>query len=181
MNVNIGDVYGDWTVQEIGSWASSKFYLCAHICGGTRKFQLHELEKKKKACKRCEARQSYRQNSETIIIGSQYRTYKWSAKKRGYDFELSKEEFSELVLGNCAYCGTPPINARQINAAKRSVWHEGETVMLNGVDRVDNSRGYTLDNVVTACTDCNYAKRDKTTEEFMAWLERIALKYAARA
>lgn len=181
MSVNVGDVYGDWTVQEIGSWTSGKFYLCAHTCGATRKFQSFQLDREKQPCKKCEARAEYRKGSEAIILNSEYRIYKWSAKRRGYEFSLDKEEFNKLVKSDCHYCGQPPSAKKQITEKRRSVWHEDESVLLNGIDRKDNSRGYFPDNVVPCCSFCNYAKRDSTHEEFMAWLERIALKYAARA
>lgn len=36
----------------------------------------------------------------------------------------------------------------------------------NGIDRVDNNKGYEIENVVTCCTDCNKKKLKKTQEEF---------------
>jgi hypothetical protein len=181
MNVNIGDVYGDWTVTEIGQWASGKMYICTHTCGAARKFQRYQLDREKQPCKKCEARAEYRKNAIDVIISSEYRKYKHSAKRRGYEFDLDKEEFESLVKSDCNYCGQAPSSKKQITVKRRSVWHEGENVALNGIDRVDNSRGYFTDNVVSCCSFCNYAKRDRTHEEFLDWLHAIALKYAARA
>ena len=44
----------------------------------------------------------------------------------------------------------------------------------NGIDRVDNTRGYTLDNVVPCCFKCNRAKDTMTKEEFLEWVGRVA-------
>lgn len=46
--------------------------------------------------------------------------------------------------------------------------------VFNGLDRVDNKVGYTLDNVVPACKICNHAKVDMSYDEFMEWVARVA-------
>jgi hypothetical protein len=43
----------------------------------------------------------------------------------------------------------------------------------NGIDRRDNAKGYTIDNCLPCCENCNYIKRDIPYEDFMAWLDRI--------
>ncbi len=45
----------------------------------------------------------------------------------------------------------------------------GEPIKLTcyGLDRKDNSRGYTLDNVVPSCFPCNASKLDRFTYEEM--------------
>jgi hypothetical protein len=37
---------------------------------------------------------------------------------------------------------------------------------------MDNTCGYTSDNVVPCCKTCNMAKRDMTVQEFTSWLKR---------
>lgn len=46
--------------------------------------------------------------------------------------------------------------------------------MYNGIDRIDNQKGYSLDNVVACCRICNNAKSDMTVHEFHSWIMRIA-------
>ena len=36
-----------------------------------------------------------------------------------------------------------------------------------GLDRVDNFKGYTIDNIVSCCTDCNTMKMSKNKNEFI--------------
>ena len=43
----------------------------------------------------------------------------------------------------------------------------------NGVDRIDSSLGYTIDNCVACCDKCNYAKHDLSTEDFKEWIIKI--------
>lgn len=72
----------------------------------------------------------------------------------------------ELFAGACHYCGIDtPTNHR--------VDRNGSSFKYNGIDRVDNNRGYTPDNVVTACSFCNLAKREMTRDEFITWARRL--------
>lgn len=89
--------------------------------------------------------------------------YKNSAKKRDYDFGLTKKQFMKIATGNCRYCGCEP---------SRVAFNSIKTISLlyNGVDRLDNNKGYTLDNCVPCCTHCNKAKLDKTEKEFEKWI-----------
>lgn len=89
-----------------------------------------------------------------------YIIYKKScAQKRGYSFEITFEEFVNLTQQNCQYCGAPP-----------SCNHKG--FLFNGLDRIDNNAGYTIDNVITCCRDCNSAKMNLTKEVFIDRIKR---------
>jgi len=89
--------------------------------------------------------------------------YRAEAKDHHRVFALPRALFDDLVTDNCFYCGEPPANSR------------------NGIDRVDSSGGYTEDNVVTACTRCNMAKRRQTKGEFEAWASRVAFHLSESA
>lgn len=83
-----------------------------------------------------------------------YGKYKVSAKKRGYDFELSFEEFSAYWQEPCFYCGV-----------------DIESI---GLDRIVNDEGYSVDNVVSCCSSCNVAKNDRSMGEFIEMCKRVA-------
>lgn len=89
-----------------------------------------------------------------------YGNYKRDALDRGLEFSLTFEEFDKLIRSDCYYCGIQPNQS-----------YKG--LLKNGVDRVDNSLGYILSNVVPCCKNCNFSKRDLGLEEFMLWVERI--------
>lgn len=89
-----------------------------------------------------------------------------SYKKHGKDFNLSLSEFVKLVNSNCGYCGVKPHKVRFNKTKSRSK-------KLNGIDRVDSSRGYSVDNTVPCCTDCNIAKGSKSRVEFISLIKRI--------
>ena len=91
--------------------------------------------------------------------------YKQNAKIRGYDFNLTKKQFLKLTKQDCYYCGAKP------NNIQKSEYHNGD-FLYNGLDRIDNNKGYTIDNVVPCCKICNHAKNNLTLEEFQGWLKR---------
>ena len=46
-------------------------------------------------------------------------------------------------------------------------------VCVNGIDRVDSSKGYVEDNVVSCCKYCNTAKNTMSRDEFFKWIKRV--------
>jgi len=96
-----------------------------------------------------------------------FRSYKNSARKRGHSWGLSKREFFRLVAKNCHYCGAIP---RQIYRPNRQSFG---SFTYNGIDRVENLRGYCSGNVVTCCTTCNVAKGIMRGSDFLAWVRRV--------
>lgn len=94
-----------------------------------------------------------------------------NATERGYEYHLTREQLIELMQRNCYYCGASPSNC------SRHPELNGEFI-YNGVDRVDNTRGYTIDNVVPCCKYCNLAKRERTVEEFLEWIKRLHKNFA---
>jgi hypothetical protein len=97
-----------------------------------------------------------------ILLLSQYRE---STKRTKREFLLSLEEFRVLTSSVCFYCGVAP--------ARVMISHLGLTYKWNGIDRVDNNKGYTLDNTVPCCSQCNQAKHCMTQEEFLLWIDRL--------
>jgi len=95
-----------------------------------------------------------------------FRSYKDGAKERGYRWELSKNVFEEITQQNCFYCGMPP------SASYQSGRFNGDYI-YNGVDRMDNDKGYIVSNVVPCCRMCNVAKNDRSLEDFRRWTERL--------
>lgn len=92
--------------------------------------------------------------------------YKRNAEKRDIEFKLSEKDCIDLMKQSCHYCGREPFNKLK---AKNSY---GEFV-FNGIDRIDNTKGYESDNVVPCCKHCNSMKKDLTTEEFLNIIKLI--------
>lgn len=89
--------------------------------------------------------------------------YKYSAKKRGQAWLISKPLFERLTSLPCSYCGLPP-TLRKFGYA------------YNGLDRKDNRRGYSPTNVVTCCSVCNSVKGQHLTHvEMLAGMGAIQM------
>ena len=43
----------------------------------------------------------------------------------------------------------------------------------NGIDRIDNTKGYLSDNCVSCCSHCNTAKMQMTYEDFRKWVTAV--------
>jgi hypothetical protein len=76
-------------------------------------------------------------------------TYKSSSKKRNINWGLT-DEYSKLLLqNNCFYCGNFPEEN------------------YNGIDRINNNKGYILGNVVSCCSMCNFMKCNLDKKDFI--------------
>ena len=100
-----------------------------------------------------------------------YSIYKHIAKKKNLDFQLQFADFLALIRSPCAYCGTDP----------HRIWKVGSAhFTCNGIDRIENVQGYTLENSAPCCSECNYAKRGMSVEEFKTWTGCLAAHLKAK-
>ena len=72
-----------------------------------------------------------------------------NAKKRGYEFLLTMEEYEKLTRNQYCYLCNQKFN-------------------YTGLDRVNNNRGYEIGNVLPCCRLCNSGKNDDTL--FNHWM-----------
>lgn len=102
--------------------------------------------------------ESFRRNMAKFdkSLKGRYRRLKADAKiKRGLEVSLTFEQYSELMNNPCSYCG-------------------GEVPAVGyGLDRIDSNQAYVIGNCVPCCRWCNIAKGNRTTEEFLSWVERV--------
>ena len=102
-------------------------------------------------------------------IKSLFGNYKRNAIKRGYSFDIDISYFKTLIRRDCYYCGTPPNQKLHKNNCK-------EGLIYNGIDRKDNSIGYTIENCVSCCKFCNLAKNRFNASELLDWIKRLKSK-----
>lgn len=86
-------------------------------------------------------------------IRGRYRLLKHRHQKRGWtDQFLSFDEYQNLFDISCIYCGDPN---------------------RGGLDRVDNSLGYSAANSKPCCLMCNYMKKNHSVSKFIAHVRKI--------
>lgn len=136
------------------------------VCGVEKQLETADLMKNKSCgCNRWK-RVAAARTSPEAPYKSLYQQYKGSAALRNMTFDLTMEEFQQLTQMNCSYCNLPPIKEHKRNP---TTW----ILKYTGLDRSDNSKGYTKKNVVPCCATCNYAKKSMTIPQFEDWLSRI--------
>jgi len=79
-------------------------------------------------------------------------------------FTLTSEYVTIHSQLNCFYCDCPPSNR-----LKRG----NHDYSYNGFDQIDPGAGYTPENVVTSCWNCNRAKGSLSQPQFFALLQKI--------
>ena len=120
----------------------------------------------KSGCLALETKRSKRMSENHSELTAIILNYKRHAKDRNLSWDLTRQEVAEIIKKDCYYCDNPPSN---IKRTKNTI----EPLRYNGIDRIDNSKGYTKDNVVPCCKQCNLAKRDLSLDEFVYWIKRV--------
>lgn len=93
----------------------------------------------------------YRKSYNKTDVGI-FNRYRHDSLRRGYMFDLSFEQFSFLINSNCYLCGKEK---------------------CRGVDRFDNSIGYTIDNSKPCCKRCNEIKMHYPYQETIQHITNI--------
>lgn len=86
-----------------------------------------------------------------------YINYKKRAERKNLAFLLTLEDFNKIKEKPCYYCGK-----------------ENTKSHSNGIDRNNNDLGYTIDNCVSCCGECNYMKGMLLGEEFLEKCKSIS-------
>jgi hypothetical protein len=176
----IGKVFGRLTVVEFGGINKRKNcdWVCKCSCGNTIKTRGNRLvngSTKSCGCLRLEVVRHGEHHKLAQKEGTAFRAvlyqYKANAKARGLVWELSDEQFKILTSAKCYYTGNPPSRIQRSKSGSKDMY------VYNGVDRLDNTEGYTIKNCVPCCFEVNSMKRDFSKEKFIA----LCIKVAERA
>lgn len=179
IHYQLGQQVGDFTIASYNEEKGTYTLQCK--CGNTSEGDSTHVTRKISnllsdgftACMECyhkyKAELKLNQEQQALLYTHKdvYREYVKKSKERGIEFTLSLEEAAPLFKSNCYYCGNAPSNKRTRDT--------GITAYYQGLDRVDNSVGYILSNVVPCCKYCNAFKLDRSKEIFLKHVEQIYL------
>jgi hypothetical protein len=157
-DIMIGKRFGKLTIIKKTDYHKYRqsIYLCKCDCGKETTVSANNLRKGNTKSCGCLRRKL---SQKIVSIRRKIRQYKRDAKMREYNFDLTDEQFTEIIEKDCHYCGKKPKN--------------NGIYIYNGIDRVNNNKGYSIDNVVPCCTECNCKKGILTLQEFQNWIERV--------
>lgn len=155
-------------------------WLCRCDCGAQLIATTNNLTRRGTESCGCLQKERARKPRGVAGFNDLYASYKAAAAKRNYAFLLSKEDFKKLTESVCYYCGAPPaaVHVAHHDRSKESIQHE--SYVFNGVDRVENSLGYTPENSVACCKFCNISKRERSIPEFSEWAKRLVENLSKR-
>lgn len=152
----IGDKLGDLTIINK---TKKRFYknivwTCKCSCGKTIDISTSVVSRRhKKSKSHCGCKNKKKHH----VLYWNFYSYKKLARRKNRDFFIEEFEFYDLVNRPCFYCGF-----------KSSVKNK-----VNGIDRIDNNKGYINGNMNPCCQQCNYGKQEQPLEEFISWIKRV--------
>jgi hypothetical protein len=170
----IGKIIGNMEVLSYGEYKNGR-HLCKTKClrcGSISNRRVDRISKKPIYCKNCKTDACKQYNHLETAFNNQYKAIKSNALSRKIEFNLSKKEVFRIINENCFYCGQEPcINNNSKYGTKARKTSEYKS---NGIDRIDSSKPYNIDNVVACCSVCNLMKNKFSKELFF---EKVALIY----
>jgi len=174
----------DWTGETVGQ--IKVLGLCAGRTPGLKEFEwvcrcscgkvfICETGRLRRGVNSCgcrseSARYSRKYTLEELAIRRSYGQAKKAAEIRNLDWNLTINQWEFLISQPCFYCGDIGSNRWKIERQD-----EQYDYSYNGVDRVDNDRGYHEDNCVPCCCMCNRGKLNHQVDDFLAWTRRVYL------
>jgi len=107
-------------------------------------------------CHKCykDSHNSNKNRGDRDIYLTRLVNYKRGANNRKLKWDLTDDYAIALMKQTCNYCN--------------------ELFQINGIDRIDSSKGYYNDNCVTSCFQCNSMKGAKNSNDFYKICEHIA-------
>lgn len=166
----INHTFGNYTVLDIDheeynkeNYRKRTYFKCkCNRCGKECIVRSDKMTSKRfppKCCQYCvndqqkETAERKYKIKDTKYLRNRINSIKGNAKTRHYNIELTDKQILDIIKQPCYYCN--------------------QEIAL-GIDRLDSTKNYTLDNCVPCCFICNRMKNKYSLQTF---LEKIRLIY----
>lgn len=146
-------------------------HLCRCDCGNIVSVLTQNLRNgntKSCGCLADDIKNEKRKPNNAAEIHHVWLQYKRHAIDRNLEWPLTDDDVKNIILQPCHYCGEEKTNCVITKHCKEGFYY-------NGIDRMDNSKGYYLDNVVPCCSKCNRAKGEMSYKEFIELANKIVM------
>ena len=164
MVLSVGYTHGLKTVREITINSKNKTeYIVECSCGVILKQDKHRFFFTLK-CQSCSSRGVKGASAWHALFVS----YRNSARRRLLEFTISENELKSICSRPCVYCGIVPL---QVYGRAKFFG----SVLYNGIDRANNTQGYTISNCYACCKICNFAKGNMSEADWFIWISRIVM------
>ena len=152
-------------IRDLGSRQTGKrkyrWWLCQCDCGNHAEIRSTHLLSGQTGCG-CGQKLPEGESAFNSLLD----TYKRNARTRGLSFRLTKEQFRSITGEPCFYCKAGP-------SAIIERPRQNGIYVYNGIDRVDNTKGYSVSNCVPCCKICNWMKNDMDQKEFLTHVHKM--------
>ena len=184
----VGKIYNSWSVLGHSHTTNKIAYYNCECLECNREFVVDGRNVRNGLSKRCaecgiklghqkqtgvkKSKKSAKEIAEHYL----YNTKAKDARKRKFEWNITKEQFVKIIYLNCTYCGSEPnttVNPTKNHALEASRAAEC-FITYNGIDRLDSTKGYVEGNVAPCCSICNKAKLDMSVKNFIAWVSKVA-------
>jgi hypothetical protein len=177
----VGQIFGKLEIKEIipsvGTGHHVKLKCLCHYCNNEKEMSGGRIKKRNSCgCQQNNSSEWKRKGAKTMpwqlpkgeaARNDLIKQYKKGAEKRNLAYDLTTEEFVEIITGKCHYCGDSLTNTKK---------GQGKTsgdFKYTGIDRVDSSKGYTKENSVPCCWMCNNMKYTTEKDVFLNHIKKI--------
>lgn len=174
-----GDQFGRLTLVKylINKWE------CRCSCGNTKIVKTENLNNDNTRSCGCLKTDVGKQRADKLRELSRIHTPHIASAKRRYQsyntdpgFTLTFDEYYKISQMNCTYCGVEPSNKyNYFSNSSNEYSRVNGTFINNGIDRIDtsNNNQHTIDNVCSACYDCNRSKSNMSKINFLNWVSKL--------
>lgn len=181
-----GKRYGELQVLKMVTASPVAKFLCRCDCGRETIVRGTSLRKKTMPTRSCGCINAQRMgvynraNGKWLPSGeASFRELKRrmqkTAHKRRLEWGLSEKDTKTIMKQNCVYCNIPPSQSVLTPTLKRHREKRNGDFIYNGIDRIDNTMGYTNNNVAPCCYICNRMKSSMTVKDFLSHIDTIHL------
>ena len=163
----VGKLFNGWTVlKRLPNKRGNRYWLCQCKCGRTASVPTYYLTKGYSTkCLYCakHTKDIYKEELPKVF----WNKIKWNAKRRKMKVVVSREEAYKIFLNQDRKCNLTGMSIRLPSYGTDTEW-------TASLDRIDSSKGYTIDNVQWVHKDVNRIKNIFSEEYFVSICQKVA-------